>query len=128
MDKMFGLPLIKLGTFFACTITRGGFFGLPPWWEYLKPVTDEIGECVPSFSFPNDVWAVALAIIDMLIRIGGLVAIFSIVLAGVQYIMASGSPEKAATARQRIYNALIGLAIVSIAAALVAFIGNKLGT
>jgi len=82
---------------------------------------------VPDFHFPGDTWAVGLAIIDMLLRLAGLVAIISIIIAGVSYITAAGTVEKTASARRRIYNSLIGLALVLIASGAVAFIGNTLG-
>ncbi|MBI4034316.1 hypothetical protein HY380_00285 [Candidatus Saccharibacteria bacterium] len=76
---------------------------------------------------PGDIWLIGLAIIDMLLRVAGFIAIISIIAAGVSYITAGGSVEKTASARKRIYNALIGLGIVFAASGFVAFIGNKLG-
>ncbi len=118
--------------FFAdiCTLpdaTKHPFFFFPHWWEYLKGTVDNLGNCVPDFHFPGDTWAVGLAIIDMLLRLAGLVAIISIIIAGVSYITAAGTVEKTASARRRIYNSLIGLALVLIASGAVAFIGNTLG-
>ena len=104
---------------------RHAFFFFPPWWEYINP--DKIlADCSIAFSFPGDILPVGLAIVDMLLRVAGLVAIVSIIIAGVGYITASGDVQKTASARKRIYNALIGLAIVAIASGVVAFIGNKL--
>ena len=124
------LLLANLSSFFAatgdaCTLPKKLFFVLPTWWQYLKG-EEEFGQCAPSFSFPNDILAVGLAIVDMLLRVAGLIAIVSIIIAGVAYITAGGVVEKTASARKRIYNALIGLAVVAIASGVVAFIGNKL--
>ena len=119
MDKL--LP----HTFFACDIQGHSFFFLPPWWEYLKGTVDPIGKCVPDINFPHGILPIGLAILDMLIRISGLIAVVSIIIAGISYITASGNPEKTASARRRIYNSLIGLGIVFIAAGLVAFLGNQ---
>jgi hypothetical protein len=130
---MFGTSIIfaKLSAIwvpFAAACPGGNFFFFPHWWKYITTSTvDSSGKCVPTLVFPNDIPAVGLAILDMLLRAAGLVAIISIIAAGVIYITASGNPEKAASARKRIYNSLIGLAIVFIAAAVVAFIGNSLG-
>ena len=117
----------NLSSFFAiqCNLPQKKFFFLPPWWEYLEG-TKEFGQCVPNFTFPGDILLVGLAIVDMLLRVAGLVAIVSIIIAGVAYITAGGAVEKTASARKRIYNALIGLAIVAIASGFVAFIGNTL--
>ena len=110
--------------FLAATTCKHSFFFLPTWWEYLpepKPPS-----CNITFNFPGDLLAVALAVVDMLLRIAGLVAIVSIIIAGVSYITAAGTAEKTASARRRIYNSLIGLAIVAVASGFVAFIGNSL--
>lgn len=115
--------LAKIGE--PCTITAHKFFFLPPWWEYLEGVDTGL-TCAPKFTFPSDILPVGLAIIDMLLRVAGLVAIVSIIIAGVAYITAGGDVQKTASARKRIYNALIGLAVVAVASGFVAFIGNKL--
>lgn len=119
------------GLFFgtACSLPGAGkytFFGIPHWWQYLSGEIDPLNQCVPAFSFPNDLLAVSLAVVDMLLHVAGLVAIVSVIVAGVSYITASGTVEKTASARRRIYNSLIGLAIVAIASGFVAFIGNTL--
>jgi type IV secretory pathway VirB2 component (pilin) len=62
----------------------------------------------------------------MLIRLAGLVAVVMVIFAGVSYMTAQGNAEKAASARRRIYQSLIGLVIVFVAAGFVSFIGNKL--
>lgn len=108
---------------FAAIKCAHTFFFIPPWWEYIKP-NKILTDCSIAFNFPNDILPVSLAIVDMLLRVAGLVAIISIIIAGVSYITAGGAVEKTASARKRIYNALIGLAIVAIASGVVAFIGN----
>ena len=112
----------------ACIIKSHSFFGFPPWWKYVKSTEqDALGTCVPKFNFPNDIWAVAFAVTDMLLYLAGIVAVVSIIIAGVSHITSDGNPEKAAAARKRIWNSLIGLGIVLVAAGFVSFIGNKLG-
>lgn len=109
----------------SCTPPKGNpFFGFPHWWQYLGGVSDSVtGTCMPTFSGINDAWAVGLAIVEILLRVAGLVAIISIIASGAQYIFSGGNPEKAASARRRIYNSLIGLAIAVVTTALVAYIG-----
>lgn len=103
------------------------FFGFPHWWQYITTgQKDVFGHCTPAVDFPNGVWAIAFAAVDMLLYLAGLVAVISIIIAGISYITAGGQPEKAASARKRIYNSLIGLAIVLVATGVVSFIGNKL--
>lgn len=119
--------------FFAATCAPGAgksFFFFPPWWEYIKTGNTDLvnlAVCNPAVQLPGDIWLIGLAIIDMLLRVAGFIAIISIIAAGVSYITAGGSVEKTASARKRIYNALIGLGIVFAASGFVAFIGNKLG-
>lgn len=118
-------PLIaKVGD--ACTLKDNTFFFLPHWWKYLATQMDDIGQCSPVFHFPNDILAVGLAVIDILLRLAGLAAVISIIIAGISYITSAGSTDKITASRKRIQNALIGLAIVLVASAVVSFIGNSL--
>ena len=122
----FAATAVKTG---SCTLPGSGshaFFGFPHWWEYLSGQYDPLGKCAPAFSFPSDIWAVALAVLDMLLRAAGLAAVISIIIAGVSYITAAGNSEQITGARKRIVNSLIGLGIALIAAAIVSFIGNSL--
>jgi hypothetical protein len=117
--------------YFAAITCNHTFFFLPSWWEYLPiqptPSLDPTKNCVINFSFPGDILFVGLAVLDMLLRIGGFVAVISIIVAGVQYITSSGSTDNASNARKRLTNSLIGLAIIIIASGTVAFIGNTFG-
>lgn len=102
------------------------FFGFPRWWKYLETRHDQVENCEVIFVFPGDIWAIVFAVIDMLLYLAGIVAVVMIIVAGVNYIMSSGDVQKAAEARKRIINSLLGLAVVLIAAATVSFIGNSL--
>lgn len=110
----------------SCPISHHSFFFLPPWWEYLNGAGDALGQCSPAFSFPGSILPVGLAVLDMLLRVAGFIAVISIMIAGTQYLFAGGNPEKAAGARSRLYNSLIGLAIALTATAFVTFIGHQL--
>jgi hypothetical protein len=113
-----------LSVFAAAACQKGDFFLLPAWWKYLQVNTSD---CSIIFNFPGDLWLVALALLDILLRIGGMVAVVMIIVAGVRYMTSTGNTEKAVSARKTAVNALIGLAITLIATALVAFIGNRIG-
>jgi hypothetical protein len=112
---------------FAAVQCNHSFLFLPNWWEYL-PTKPSPPKCVVSFSFPNDILAVGMAVLDILLRIGGFAAVISLIIAGFQFITSSGNTESATAARKRIVNSLIGLAIVLIASGVVAFIGNHLAS
>ncbi len=104
------------------------FFGFPHWWQYIRQGEKDsaTGHCNPVVVMPDGIWSIGLAIIDMLLYLGGIVAVVSIIYAGVMYITSGGNSERAASALHRIINSLIGLAFVIFASALVAFIGSWL--
>lgn len=112
-------------THFAAGCKANSFFGFPHWYDYLQldPKTCQVS----AFSVPSDLILVALAIIDILIHIAGLVAIVYVVIGGVQYVTSQGSPDATAKAQSTVVNALIGLALTITAIAFVSFMGNKLG-
>ncbi len=83
--------------------------------------------CEVSLNLPNDIWAIGLAILGMLLYLAGIAAVVSIVIAGVGFMMSGGNAEKAASARRRVINSILGLLIVLIATVTVTFIGNSLG-
>ncbi len=118
----------------------GNFFGIPSWFEYLdraKYVTiDSSGLCSVDPHFIDhttgnldlsSIGLVGLGVVDILLRVGALVAIGFIVYAGFQYITAQGEPEKAKHALGTIINSLVGLGITVVAAAAVRFLGESLG-
>lgn len=130
---MFGLA--NLLSYFAAAHTFGtkctmnasvihNFLGFPHWWQYMTLQYDQQGICSPVFNGPSDLFPIALAVLDILLRVAGIVAVVSIIVAGVEYVFASGNSEKGANARKRIINSLIGLAIALVAAATVSFIGQ----
>ena len=71
-------------------------------------------------------WLIALGVIDILLRVSGMVAIWYIIYGGFKYIMSQGDPENTKNALRTITNALIGLIIVTVSVALVAFVAGKL--
>ncbi len=107
-----------------------GFFNFPPWWKYINTGRgDALGGCTPYLDFSNGplpLLKIGLAIIDMLLYLGGIIAVAAIIIAGISYITAAGAPDKITSARKRIQNAIIGLIIVVIASAVVSFIGGTL--
>ena len=105
-----------------------GFFGFPHWWAYIhNGEVDAFGKCIPKVNFPYDIWAIGLAIVDMLLFAAGIVAVISIIIAGFEYMTTLGNAEKGVSARKRIVNSIIGLAIVLVAASIVGFIGKNIG-
>ncbi|HVO86167.1 MAG TPA: hypothetical protein VMT23_00345 [Candidatus Binatia bacterium] len=116
----------KLNIFAAAPCASHTFFFLPTWYEYLNTSTDSINHCTIAFQPPGDIWKIGLAVIDILLHIAGLVAVGSIMYAGAEYLFTQGNAEKGISARKRIVNSIIGLAIAVLAIAVVSFIGDSL--
>lgn len=95
-------------------------------------MVEENGVCqlsTPSGIQANNFEVVVLigfGILDIVIRIAGLVAVGFVVYGGVLYVLSRGEPDKAKKALGTIINALIGLVIAVVAAAIVAFLGDRL--
>jgi hypothetical protein len=119
--------LIRFGVTAGCKPPQ--FLGLVPWYQYLE--TDAKCNVVNFKVLPtngsSDFLLIALAIVDDLLRIAGLVAVGYIIYGGILYVTSQGSPDQTGKAQNTILNALIGLIISVIAVAFVSFIGNKIG-
>jgi phosphotransferase system glucose/maltose/N-acetylglucosamine-specific IIC component len=97
------------------------FLGLPTWYEFL-PTN---GDGTPEFQHLTDIYLVIAAIIDILLRIGAIVAIIMVIYGGIEFITSQGNPDKAASARTIILNAIIGLVIAVTAATIITFIAGR---
>jgi ABC-type Fe3+ transport system permease subunit len=113
---MIGLPL--LSHFAACQ--GGSFLGFPHWYEYLP-----CNGGAPGIRSINDIWLIVAAIIEIMLRIAGIVAVVLVIYGGIQYITSQGEPDKTTKARSTIINALTGLAIAILAASIVAFVAGR---
>lgn len=121
---MLHLLMTHLTNFAVSCPNDGGFFGFPHWYKYLP------GNCDLKLS-PDQLWnalpLIGLAIIDILLRVGALVAVGAVIYGGFQYMSSQGLPEDTKSAQNTIINALVGLVITIIAVGIVAFIGARLG-
>lgn len=108
------------------TCKGGDFFGFPTWYKYLDG-TGTGADCNPVITSINDIWLIVLAIIEILIRLAAIAAIVYIVYGGIRLTASRGNPDKIASARTAIIDAIVGLLIAIIAIALVNFIGNSVG-
>lgn len=99
-----------------------GFLGLPTWYEFLplNPTTK-----TPEFQSLTDIYLIVAAVIDILLRIGAIIAIVMVIYGGIEFITSSGNPDKASSARNTITNAIIGLAIAVSAATVVTYIAGR---
>lgn len=115
----------------------GSFLGFPTWYKYLEFGTDSgTGDpCAiigPRHSNTREIdmakaaGYVAIAVVEILLRIAAIVAVGFVMYGGFRYITSQGEPENTKSARQMIINSLIGLVIALIATGLVTFIANTL--
>lgn len=111
------------------------FLGLKPWFAYLPNKVGGVNTFTPGtcnidnfelFGENGMVGYVVLAIADDLIRIAALIAVAFVVVGGIQFVTSQGDPEKAKKARQTILNAIIGVIVAILAAAIVSYIGGRL--
>jgi len=107
------------------------FFGLIPWYYYLPNTDLDQSTCsIRSFHFfgsPPDLPLVLLAVVDDLLRIAGIVAVAFVIVGAIRYITSQGNPDDAAKAQSTIINALIGVALATVAIGIVNYLGGHLG-
>jgi ABC-type Fe3+ transport system permease subunit len=120
------------GTALAARCTGGSFFGFPTWYKYLNCTTVKTSDGstpanlqTPQLSSINDVWLIAAAVLEMLLRLAALAAVAFVIWGGIQYIMSQGEPDKTTKARGTILNAIIGLVIAVISAGVVSYIAGR---
>lgn len=116
-----------------CTLGNANyhtFFGLLPWYHYLNLNSQCDFDQTHTFillGIHSSVLLILLAIIDDLLRVAGILAVFFVIFSGVKFILSNGSPDEAAKARTSGINALVGLAITMVAITFVSFLGNQIG-
>lgn len=111
---------------FAVSCPVKGITILPPWYKYLEAEDASKVPCSPKFVFPDDIGKILLAIAEILLRVGGLVAVGFVIYGGFKYILSQGQPENAANALKTIINALIGVGIAVSATFIVNLVGGNL--
>lgn len=106
-----------------------GFTFIPTWYKYLDNTEVVGGRCTPIIDVENNPEVVAqivLAVIEMLMTVGGLIAIGFVIYGGIKYIISQGEPDKIKDAQHTIQNSLIGLVITILAASIVSFVARSL--
>lgn len=125
----------------SASCSGGSFLGFPKWYEYLpgqhyqeredgSPVDSDstapiVDRCTPRLDGLNDIWRIVAAALDILLRVGALIAIGFVVYGGVTYTLSQGSPDKTKQALKTIISALVGLVISIVAVALVTFVAGR---
>lgn len=116
---------------FAAGCQQHMFFFLPTWYKYLVIAGKmEVvgGRCTTVANFQVvDLSLILLAVLDISLRLAGVIAVGYVMYGGVKLILSQGDADESKRARQTITNALIGLVIALLATTLVAFVGTRLG-
>lgn len=124
-------PIFTLPAFASCDVASGGIgtMIIPPWYKYLDS-EDVAGKCRPKFdsTLSTTGTKVGIAVIEILTRVAGFVALGFIIWGGIQYITSQGEPDGLNAAKSTITNAITGLVITIITIGLVQFIGNSIKT
>lgn len=115
---------------------KKSFIGLPRWYDYLELDGDctVVGPSVAKedgttrLDMTKVITRVALAVIDILMRIGGMVAFGFLVYSGFKFTMSQGNPDQEKSARETAINAVIGMVITIFAIGIVTFIGNRISS
>jgi ABC-type Fe3+ transport system permease subunit len=115
---------------FAAPCAGGTFLGFPKWYKYIDGYTVPAsqpggGSCAPQVTHISDIWLIVAAFVEILLRIGAILAIVFVIYGGVQYITSQGEPSKTNQARQTVINALIGLVIAVGATTIVTFTAGR---
>jgi hypothetical protein len=110
----------------ACQVSHGNFLSFPTWYAYLDGQLDGNNTCIPTVSGLNDIWLIVAAVIEILLRFAALAAVAAIIYSGFQYTTSQGNPEQTARAKGSLVNALVGLAISVMAAAIITFIARSI--
>lgn len=99
--------------------------GIPAWYNHL-PLQDKNGACEVNMPVSNgraDVVKMAaiigMNVVQALLVISAYFAVFYIIKGGFNYIYGSGSPESMQSAKNTIKNAVIGIIIAGMSAAIV---------
>lgn len=107
---------------------------LPTWYKYIDDGRYDVqGRCMPHFDDESGttfdfkkIPLIGLAIIDILLRLSGIIAVFMIVYSGFKYIFSQGNPESTKAAKSTIQNAIIGIVIVTSSIAVIQFLARLL--
>lgn len=124
---------VQLFSYFAAACDKSQLFlgVFPVWYKYLPidPDPKFIDSCKIMIDFsnnPNQFWLIGLGIVDILLRVAGLVAVAFVVYGGFMYMTSQGEPDKTSKAKNTLLNSLIGLTIAIMATVIVSFVGSSL--
>lgn len=111
---------------FAKSCDGGGLLGFPHWYKYLDGKTDATtGICAPQITGLSDIWLIVAAVIEILLRVAALAAVFAIIYGGFNYMTSQGEPDQTNKARMTIINGLVGLVVAVLASVIIGFVAGS---
>lgn len=122
----------------AACYKKTGFMGMPTWYEYLDVgdkngdpcailgPTEKDAEGNDTFSLRLALPRIILAIVEILLRVAGMVSVGYIIFGGIKYTLSQGEPDGVEKAKKTVLNSLIGLAVAVLATAIVGLVGSAL--
>jgi len=102
---------------------------IPTWYKYLPDEAFDAANCSINLDLqqnPEQLWLIGFGVIDILLRLAGLVAVGFVIYGGFRFVTSQGEAEGVKAARSTIINALIGLVITIFASTVVTFIAGRI--
>ena len=84
--------MTELITQFGASCATKGINIIPSWYKYIDGKTVD-GRCELNFTFPNDIVGILLALVEILLRIGAIVAVGYVMYGGFLYMMSRGESQ-----------------------------------
>ncbi len=91
--------------------------------QVIAQLVDKSQVEIPQVSADN---ADIISITNVVFTVAGAIALLIITIAGTQYVLSMGDPQKTAKAKNTILYAVVGLAIVIASFGIASFIGGKI--
>lgn len=113
----------RLYYFAAASCKDANFLNFPSWYKYIRDPSDCKSIRIDSLT---DMWLIVAAVVEILLRVAGLMAVGFVMYGGFRYVTSQAEPDAVNKARQTIINALIGLVIAILAAVTVGFIAGSI--
>ena len=127
LNSVLVVPIVLSSGVYAAPVTvctnSTTFLGVPAWYEYLTVENDGSGGgCrVKAPEGKSAIILIALALVDILLRLSALVALIFVVYGGFRFTTAQGSPDAISKGKKTVVNALVGLVIAVLASQIVKF-------
>lgn len=104
----------------APSCNSGSVLTFPAWHRGLSLDSD----CHPKLTQLNDVWVIALNVVEVLLQVVAYAAIGYLVWGGFKYMKSRGDPSRIQNAKDAITNAIVGLVVSLGSVAIVNFISG----